>query len=68
MCLIIAIISGVISMVLAAVFSAFDMPGFGNIPAQFIGSFFTFYFSVVFACIIGYALFKAADRLALCSR
>jgi hypothetical protein len=56
-----AFIGGFIGMVL----SAFDMPGVGNVPARAIGSLFTFYFSVVFSCILGFALYKGADRLKL---
>lgn len=46
-------------------FSPFDLPGLGNIPARAMAAMFTFYVSVVFSCLIGYALFKASDRLAL---
>ncbi|MEO6654884.1 MAG: hypothetical protein ABIO36_02275 [Pyrinomonadaceae bacterium] len=63
--LIVAVISGFIGMILSGVFSAFDLPGMGNIPANAIGSLFGFYFSIVFACILGFALYKASDRLKL---
>lgn len=59
------IVSGIVSGILGAVFSPLDLPGMGNIPATALGAFVTFYFSVVFSCIIGYALFKSADKLAL---
>ncbi len=59
---VIAIVAGA---VLSAVFVAFDMPSVGNIPAKFMGSFVTFYLSIVFAVILGSALYKAADRLEL---
>ncbi|MEQ1646779.1 MAG: hypothetical protein ABL959_25215, partial [Pyrinomonadaceae bacterium] len=68
MSLALAVMSGIIGGVLSAIFNAFDLPAVGNIPAYFIGAFFTFYFSVVFSCLIGYMLFKAADRLELYSR
>ncbi len=68
MSLALAVMSGIIGGVLSAIFNAFDLPTVGNIPAYFIGAFFTFYFSVVFSCLIGYMLFKAADRLELYSR
>jgi hypothetical protein len=45
--------------------SAFDMPGVGNLPAKFIGSLFGFYFSVVFSCVLGFAIFKNAHKLDL---
>lgn len=64
----IVVLSAVISTILATIFNAFDLPSVGNLPATFIGAFFTFYFSVVFSCLIGYMLFKAADRLELYSR
>lgn len=57
------IFSGIISIILAVVLSPFNMPRMGNLPATAIGSLFTFYFSVVFSCILGYALFKTSDRL-----
>ena len=65
MALIILIMSGIVSGVIGMALSAFDMPGVGNVPAKAIGSLFGFYFSVVFSCVIGFALFKGADRLKL---
>jgi len=47
------------------ILSPFDLPGFGNLPAKALGSMFTFYVSVVFSCILGYALFKNSDKLQL---
>lgn len=67
MVLVISILSGIVGGVLNVIFSPFDMPSVGNLPAMAIGNLFTFYFYVVFACVIGYALFKAADRLDLYS-
>jgi hypothetical protein len=63
--LVIGIISAFISGLLGLIFGAFDLPGVGNLPAKFIGSLFGFYFSVVFSCVLGFAIFKAADRLQL---
>ena len=57
----VAIVSGLFEMILAP----FDLPGFGNLPAKAFGSLFTFYVSVVFSCILGYALFKNSDKLKL---
>lgn len=51
--------------VLTAIFSPFDLPGMGNIPAKFIGSIFGFYLSVTFSCVIGFALFKSSGKLQL---
>ncbi|MBK9216118.1 MAG: hypothetical protein IPM59_11055 [Chloracidobacterium sp.] len=57
--------SGVVSGVFELVFSPFDLPAMGNIPAKFLASMFGFYLSVVFSCILGYALSKKADKLDL---
>lgn len=65
MSLLIVIISAFIIGVVSAALSAFNMPGVGNLPAIFIGSLFTFYFSVVFSCVLGFAMYKASDRLKL---
>ena len=60
-----AIASGVIGGVLGVIFSPLDLPRVGNLPATAIGSLFGFYFSVVFSCVIGFALYKSAERLRL---
>ncbi len=65
MVILIGVMSGFIFGIISMILSPFDMPGVGNIPAKAIGSLFGFYFSVVFACIVGFALYKAADRLKL---
>lgn len=49
--------------VLNLIFLPFELPRLGNMPAKIVGSFFTFYFSIVFACILGYAIYKNADKL-----
>ena len=61
----IVLMSGLIVGVVASVLAPFDLPGVGNVPARAIGSLFGFYFSVVFSCVIGFALYKASDRLKL---
>ena len=48
-----------------AILFPFKLPMFGNLPAIAIGSLITFYLSIVFSCLLGYALFKNADRLKL---
>lgn len=63
--LILLIVSSMVSGVLNVVFFSFDLPGLGNLPAKFLGSMFSFYIAVVFSCILGYALFKKADKLDL---
>jgi hypothetical protein len=61
--LVLLIMSGMVSGVFELALSAFDMPAVGNLPAKFLGSMFGFYVSVVFSCILGYALYKKADQL-----
>lgn len=63
--LVLLILSGVVSGILSMMFFAFDLPGVGNLPGKFLGAMFSFYITVVFSCILGYALFKKADKLAL---
>ena len=63
--LLLVVASSVVGGILSAVFSPFDLPSLGNLPAKALASIFGFYVSVVFSCIIGYALYKAADRLNL---
>lgn len=63
----IAVMSGLASGFLEAVLSPFDMPAVGNMPAKAIGSLFGFYFAIVFSCVIGFAIYKAGDRLKLYS-
>jgi len=54
-----------VGMVLSIIFSAFDMAGVGNLPAMAVQSMFWFYLVIVFACVLGFAMFKAGDRLKL---
>ena len=63
--LVLIVVSSVVGGLLSVIFAPFDLPAMGNIPAKALGSMFGFYISVVFSCIIGYALFKASDRLKL---
>jgi hypothetical protein len=56
-----AAVASVISLIL----SPFDLPGFGNLPASAIQSVIWFYLVIVFACILGLAMFKSSDRLRL---
>ena len=65
MALLIAVMSVFLQGMIAKVLSPFDMPRVGNVPATAIGSFIAFYFWIVFFCVLGYALFKSADRLKL---
>lgn len=63
--LVLLIASGIIGWVLGLIFAPFDMPIFGNLPARGISALFTFYFWVVFCCILGFAMYKKADKLQL---
>jgi hypothetical protein len=65
MCLMLGVASGFVSGIFSSVFSAFDLPSVGNLPAKALGSITGFYFWIVFSCILGYALFKNADKLKL---
>ena len=62
---ILGVMAIVVSGILAAIFAPFDLPSLGNLPAKALGSLFTFYVSVVFSCLLGYALYKSADKLGL---
>jgi flagellar biosynthesis protein FlhB len=61
--LILLIASVVVGFVFAVALSAFDLPGFGNLPAKALGAIFSFYLWIVFSCILGYAIFKRSDAL-----
>ena len=63
--ILIGVISAIVGGVLGSVRSAFELPGFGNLPAKFLGSIVGFYLWAVFSCVIGMALYKASDRLKL---
>lgn len=63
MTLLMVIMSGSIGLILKIVFKPFDLPGMGNLPATAVGSWFTFYFSIVFAVILGYAMYKNTEKL-----
>ncbi|MFN0279648.1 MAG: hypothetical protein ACKVRN_13785 [Pyrinomonadaceae bacterium] len=65
MALVLVIVSGVIGAFFGIIFFAFNMPGLGNIPANAFSSLFGFYLWIVFSCVLGFALFKAGDRLKL---
>lgn len=59
------IASAIVSGLFAMIFAPFNLPGMGNLPAKAVGALFGFYLSVVFACVLGYALFKNSDKLQL---
>lgn len=47
---------------LAVILAPFALPGMGNLPAIALSSWATFYFTIVFSCVIGFALFKNSDK------
>lgn len=62
---VLAVASSIVGLILGMIFYPFDLPTFGNIPANFIGAMFSFYVSVVFSVILGFALYKNADKMNL---
>jgi hypothetical protein len=65
MLMLLSIASGIVSFIFNLLLSPFDMPGVGNLPAIALVSLFTFYFAVVFALILGFALYKNSAKLNL---
>lgn len=65
MLLILAVTSGIAGMIFAIIFSPLSLPGMGNLVAKGFSSLVTYYLAVVFACILGYALFKNSEKLQL---
>lgn len=63
--LVLVIASAIFAGLLSAVLSPFDLGGFGNLPVTAVSALFTFYLCVVFSCVLGYAMFKRADKLGL---
>ena len=55
----------IVSFILHLVLIPFNLPTFGNIPAQIIGAFFYFYIWVVYSVILGFLLYKNADKMNL---
>lgn len=63
--LILMILGGVAAGIVLVILSPFSLPMLGNIPAKFVTSFIGFYLWAVFACTIGFLLFKSRSRLKL---
>jgi F0F1-type ATP synthase membrane subunit b/b' len=63
--ILISVTSFVATALLHSIFAPLDLPMLGNIPATAISSFFSFYLSIVFACVLGLALYRRADKLEL---
>ncbi len=62
MTLILSVTVAIIEFIFHFILSAFNLPGMGNIPAVAISSLFKFYFYIVFAVVLGYALYKNASK------
>lgn len=54
-----------LSIIVSILLAPFDLPFFGNLPARFVDGIITFYTSLVVACILGFALYKCADKLGI---
>ncbi|MEO8572350.1 MAG: hypothetical protein ABI481_00150 [Pyrinomonadaceae bacterium] len=63
--LILVLASAIVGSILSALLAPLDLPGMGNLPTKFIGALFGFYLSIVFSCVLGYAMFKKSDVLAI---
>ena len=59
------LVAFVVGVIISVITSPFALPYMGNPVANFINAQFTFYFSLVIACILGLSLFKCADRLGI---
>jgi hypothetical protein len=65
MVILVNIVSLVVGGIVFFITSPFTLPFLGNLVGNFINATFTFYFSLVIACILGLSLFKCADRLGI---
>lgn len=65
MVIVVQIVSFVVGTIISIATSPFALPFMGNLLGNFINATFTFYYSLVIACILGLALFKCADRLGI---
>lgn len=63
MVIVVEVVALVVGAIVSLITSPFTLPILGNLVANFINATFTFYFSLVIACILGLSLFKCADRL-----
>ncbi len=65
MVMVVQIVGFVVGVIISFITSPLALPFMGNVVANFINAQFTFYFSLVIACILGLSLFKCADRLGI---
>ena len=68
MTLILMVMGVAILTILNMIFAPFNLPGMGNLPATAIGSWFNYYFAIVFAVMIGYAMYKNMEKMNLFRR
>lgn len=66
--LVLVIISAGFAGFISIILSPFDMPMMGNLPAVFISSFVSFYVSVVFSIVLGFAMYKNSEKFNIFSR
>ncbi len=65
MVIVIQVVAFVIGTIVSVITSPLTLPFMGNLPGNFIGATFAFYFNLVIACVLGLSLFKSADRLGI---
>jgi hypothetical protein len=65
MFIVITLLSVAVDAILGGIFSAFNMPSVGNIPAKVFGSIFGFYLWIVLSVFLGFGLYKNSDKLNL---
>ena len=65
MVIVVQVVAFVVGVIISVITSPFALPYMGNPVANFINAQFTFYFSLVIACVLGLSLFKCADRLGI---
>jgi hypothetical protein len=61
----ITVLAVAVDAILGGIFSAFNMPSVGNVPAKVIGAVVGFYIWIVFSVFLGFALYKNSDKLNL---
>lgn len=66
--LVLLVFSGILTVILSIILMPFDIPLMGNLPAVFFTSFITFYISIVFSVILGFAMYKNTDKFNLFRR
>jgi hypothetical protein len=62
------VFSGILSAIMSAILSPFNLPRMGNLPAIALSSFITFYISIVFSVVLGFAMYKNSGKFNLFRR